>query len=82
MPIYEYRCNACDHQQEHLQKMSDAPLAACPVCGSAEYAKQLSAVGGFQLKGGGYYATDFKHGQKPATPPCGMPGGCGSQCGG
>ena len=66
MPIYEYRCNACGHQEEHLQKVSEAPLTVCPACGKPEYRKQLSAAG-FQLKGTGWYATDFKgSGKKPA----------------
>jgi putative FmdB family regulatory protein len=66
MPIYEYRCNACGHQEEHLQKVSEAPLTVCPACGKPEYRKQLSAAG-FQLKGTGWYATDFKGGgKKPA----------------
>ncbi|MDO6385018.1 MULTISPECIES: FmdB family zinc ribbon protein [Uliginosibacterium] len=59
MPIYEYRCGDCGHQKDHLQKHSDAPIAACPACGSASYTKQLTAAG-FQLKGSGWYATDFK----------------------
>jgi putative FmdB family regulatory protein len=59
MPIYEYRCNACGHTEEHLQKVSEAPLTVCPACGKPEYRKQLSAAG-FQLKGTGWYATDFK----------------------
>ena len=61
MPIYEYRCSACGHQKDHLQKMSDAPLTTCPACGTENYAKQISAAG-FQLKGSGWYATDFKGG--------------------
>src|ERR671927_160860 len=66
MPIYEYRCNACGHKDEHLQKVSEAPLTVCPVCGKPEYRKQLSAAG-FQLKGTGWYATDFKStSKKPA----------------
>lgn len=66
MPIYEYRCNLCGHGDEHLQKVSDAPLTVCPACGKPEYRKQLSAAG-FQLKGTGWYATDFKGGaKKPA----------------
>lgn len=69
MPIYEYRCNTCGHQKDHLQKMSDPPLSTCPACGSDAYAKMLSAAG-FQLKGNGWYATDFKGGSsKPAAPP-------------
>ena len=66
MPIYEYRCAACGHQDEHLQKVSDAPLAVCPSCGKRKYQKQLSAAG-FHLKGTGWYATDFKgSAKKPA----------------
>jgi putative FmdB family regulatory protein len=64
MPIYEYRCAACGHQEDHLQKLSEAPLSRCPVCGKKKYEKQLSAAG-FQLKGSGWYATDFKGGKKP-----------------
>lgn len=63
MPIYEYRCAVCGHQDEHLQKVSDEPLSVCPACGKPEYRKQLSAAG-FQLKGTGWYATDFKGGSK------------------
>ena len=66
MPIYEYRCSACGHQKDHLQKMSDAPLTTCPACGAEAYSKQLSAAG-FQLKGSGWYATDFRGGAKPAS---------------
>jgi putative FmdB family regulatory protein len=66
MPIYEYRCAVCGHQDEHLQKISDAPLTVCPACGKPEYRKQLSAAG-FQLKGTGWYATDFKGGTKKAA---------------
>jgi putative FmdB family regulatory protein len=59
MPIYEYRCGECGHQDEHLQKVSEKPLTKCPACGKKAYKKQLSAAG-FQLKGSGWYATDFK----------------------
>jgi putative FmdB family regulatory protein len=66
MPIYEYRCEACEHQEEHLQKVSEKPLTKCPACGKKTYKKLLSAAG-FQLKGSGWYATDFKTtGKKPA----------------
>jgi putative FmdB family regulatory protein len=66
VPIYEYRCEACGHQEEHLQKVSDNPLRTCPSCGKPAYRKLLSAAG-FQLKGSGWYATDFKAGaKKPA----------------
>jgi putative FmdB family regulatory protein len=64
MPIYEYRCNACGHQEEFLQKVSDPVLSQCPACGKPAFQKQLSAAG-FQLKGSGWYATDFKN-KKPA----------------
>ena len=60
MPIYEYRCTACGHQQEFLQKVSDAPLTKCTQCGKETFSKLLSAAG-FQLKGSGWYATDFKN---------------------
>lgn len=59
MPIYEYRCASCGFQKEHLQKMSDPVLTVCPSCGAQRYLKQIS-VAGFQLKGSGWYATDFK----------------------
>jgi putative FmdB family regulatory protein len=66
MPIYEYRCGECGHQDEHLQKVAERPLSKCPACGKKAYKKQLSAAG-FQLKGSGWYATDFKSaGKKPA----------------
>lgn len=61
MPIYAYRCGACGHAKDVLQKMSDAPLTVCPACGAEQFAKQLTAAG-FQLKGSGWYATDFKGG--------------------
>lgn len=73
MPIYEYRCSSCGAQNDVMQKMSDAELTTCPACGKETYSKQLSAAG-FQLKGNGYYVTDFKN--KPAAP-CG-PTSCGS----
>ena len=67
MPIYEYRCGSCGHQQEFLQKVNDAPLTTCPQCGKPSLSKLLSAAG-FQLKGSGWYATDFKgSGSKPAA---------------
>ena len=66
MPIYEYRCDSCGHQEDHLQKVSEKPLTVCPACGKRAYKKMLSAAG-FQLKGSGWYATDFKTtGKKPA----------------
>jgi len=67
MPIYEYRCQSCGHQQEFLQKVSDAPLTTCPQCKKPSLSKLLSAAG-FQLKGSGWYATDFKGGgSKPSA---------------
>jgi putative FmdB family regulatory protein len=66
MPIYEYRCSSCGHELEALQKFSDAPLVACPSCSAMALVKKVSAAG-FQLKGSGWYATDFKgSGAKPA----------------
>jgi putative FmdB family regulatory protein len=67
MPIYEYRCTACGHQQEFLQKVSDAPRTRCTQCGQETFSKMVTAAG-FQLKGSGWYATDFKGGgSKPAA---------------
>ena len=63
MPIYEYRCNACQHELEALQKMSDEPLVNCPACQQPELNKLISAAG-FRLSGGGWYETDFKSGNK------------------
>lgn len=85
MPIYEYRCDACCSQKEHLQKLSDPVLTTCPACGAESYSKLLSAAG-FQLKGSGWYATDFKGGAsskpaetKPEAPACPPgTGGCGA----
>lgn len=65
MPIYEYRCDVCGHQEEFLQKVSEPPVAVCPSCGKKKFRKLLSAAG-FQLKGSGWYATDFKGGGKSA----------------
>jgi putative FmdB family regulatory protein len=61
MPIYAYRCTSCGHAQDVLQKISDPVLTVCPACGDAAYAKQVTAAG-FQLKGSGWYATDFRGG--------------------
>lgn len=65
MPIYEYHCAACGQRHDALQKVADAPLTDCPHCGAAALSKALTAAG-FQLKGSGWYATDFKGGQKSA----------------
>jgi putative FmdB family regulatory protein len=63
MPIYEYRCSECGHQAEYLQKISEPALTVCTACGKPTFTKLLSAAG-FQLKGSGWYATDFKGGAK------------------
>jgi putative FmdB family regulatory protein len=62
MPIYAYKCESCGHAKDVLQKMSDAPLVDCPACGAATFKKQLTAAG-FQLKGSGWYVTDFRDGK-------------------
>lgn len=67
MPIYAYRCSACGHAQDVLQKLSDPLLTVCPQCGQATYAKQVTAAG-FQLKGSGWYVTDFRGGNAGAAP--------------
>lgn len=91
MPIYEYRCSACGFEKDALQKMSDPPLVECPQCAKSTLVKLVSAAG-FQLKGSGWYATDFKNSgaSKPAaapktdaaatdaTKPAAAPGGDGS----
>jgi putative FmdB family regulatory protein len=74
LPIYEYRCSACGFQKEYLQKVSDPLLSVCPECNKATFGKMLTAAG-FQLKGGGWYATDFKNsGAKPAAKTAGVSG--------
>ncbi len=62
MPIYAYKCESCGHAKDVLQKMSDAPLVDCPSCGAPAFKKQLTAAG-FQLKGSGWYVTDFRDGK-------------------
>lgn len=66
MPIYAYKCAACGFAKDVLQKMSDAPLTECPSCGQPAFSKQLTAPG-FQLKGSGWYVTDFRGGSGAAT---------------
>ncbi len=68
MPIYAYKCESCGHAKDVLQKMSDDPLTQCPSCGSPTFNKQLTAAG-FQLKGNGWYATDFKGGAASTSAP-------------
>ncbi len=67
MPIYAYKCDSCGHAKDVLQKMSDALLTDCPACGASTFKKQLTAAG-FQLKGSGWYVTDFKGGAAGAAP--------------
>ncbi|TAH14148.1 MAG: zinc ribbon domain-containing protein [Curvibacter sp.] len=66
MPIYAYKCDSCGFAKDVLQKISDAPLQDCPTCGQPAFKKQLTAAG-FQLKGSGWYVTDFKGGSAPAA---------------
>lgn len=66
MPIYAYRCTACGHAKDVLQKIADPVLTTCPACGAETFQKQLTAAG-FQLKGSGWYATDFKGGSAAAS---------------
>lgn len=66
MPIYAYKCDACGHAKDVLQKLSDPVLRDCPACGAAQFSKQVTAAG-FQLKGSGWYVTDFRGGN-PAAP--------------
>jgi len=69
MPIYAYKCGSCGHAKDVLQKISDAPLTTCPACGAEQFSKQITAAG-FQLKGSGWYATDFRNGgSAPAASP-------------
>jgi len=67
MPIYAYRCSDCGHAKDVLQKLSDAPLTTCPACGAESFSKQVTAAG-FQLKGSGWYQTDFRGGSTAAAP--------------
>jgi len=88
MPIYEYQCQSCGHAMEKLQKMSDDALTDCPACQQPELKKMISAAS-FQLKGSGWYESDFKNSKKPAaakpaaaeaaasTAPSCAAGGCG-----
>lgn len=68
MPIYAYQCGTCGHAKDVLQKMSDAPLTDCPACGAQTFTKQLTAAG-FQLKGSGWYVTDFRGGSGSSSAP-------------
>lgn len=66
MPIYAYRCESCGHAKDVLQKVSDPVLTTCPSCGAESFKKQLTAAG-FQLKGSGWYVTDFRGGSAGAS---------------
>jgi putative FmdB family regulatory protein len=66
MPIYAYKCSACGHAKDVLQKISDDPLTVCPACGASAFSKQITAAG-FQLKGAGWYVTDFRSGGEGAN---------------
>jgi len=93
MPIYAYQCESCGHAKDVLQKISADPLSTCPACGAESFKKQLTAAG-FQLKGSGWYCTDFRNGSAtaptagaagaaatPAAAPAAAPvGPCGQAC--
>ncbi|WP_462390004.1 FmdB family zinc ribbon protein [Acidovorax sp. Q11] len=68
MPIYAYKCGSCGHAKDVLQKISDAPLTVCPACGAEAFSKQVTAAG-FQLKGSGWYVTDFRGGNGSNSAP-------------
>ena len=68
MPIYAYTCGSCGHAKDVLQKISDAPLTVCPACGAEAFSKQVTAAG-FQLKGSGWYVTDFRGGSGGSSAP-------------
>jgi len=74
MPIYAYRCEECGFNKDVLQKVSDPVLSTCPSCGKPAFKKQVTAAG-FQLKGTGWYVTDFRGGTPPATGTSGNPAG-------
>ncbi|UEP27422.1 MULTISPECIES: FmdB family zinc ribbon protein [unclassified Burkholderia] len=77
MPIYAYRCEACGFAKDMLQKMSDAPLSQCPECGKDAFRKQVTAAG-FQLKGSGWYVTDFRGGSGGTSAPSTATGDAGA----
>jgi putative FmdB family regulatory protein len=80
MPIYDYKCTACDHEVELMHKISETPSLACPGCGEETLKKQLSAAG-FRLKGSGWYETDFKSGTKKNLADTGSSSSSGGGCG-
>ncbi|MEH6435713.1 FmdB family zinc ribbon protein [Massilia sp. DD77] len=77
MPIYAYRCEECGFNKDVLQKVSDPVLTTCPSCGKPAFKKQVTAAG-FQLKGSGWYVTDFRGGTPPATGAAPAPGAAAS----
>jgi putative FmdB family regulatory protein len=77
MPIYAYRCESCGFGKDVLQKMSDAPLTNCPECGKDTFRKQVTAAG-FQLKGSGWYVTDFRGGNSANSAPASNANGNGA----
>jgi putative FmdB family regulatory protein len=77
MPIYAYRCESCGFGKDVLQKMSDAPLTNCPECGNETFRKQVTAAG-FQLKGSGWYVTDFRGGNSANSAPAANANGNGA----
>jgi len=81
MPIYAYRCASCGHSRDVLQKISDPQLTTCPVCGVEQFQKQITAAG-FQLKGSGWYVTDFRGGNNGAAAPAAAPAAAGESAGG
>ncbi len=81
MPIYAYKCDSCGHAKDVLQKMSDDLLTQCPSCGAPTFNKQLTAAG-FQLKGSGWYATDFKGGAASTAAPALAGAAAGGAAGG
>jgi len=84
MPIYAYRCDECGFAKDVLQKISDPVLTVCPSCGKSSFKKQVTAAG-FQLKGTGWYVTDFRGGSAPATgtaPSASTPAAASSDSGG
>ena len=76
MPIYAYKCGSCGHAKDVLQKISDTPLTVCPACGAEAFSKQLTAAG-FQLKGSGWYVTDFRGGSSTGASSSAASGGSG-----
>ncbi|RYF47707.1 MAG: zinc ribbon domain-containing protein [Comamonadaceae bacterium] len=68
MPIYAYKCGSCGHAKDVLQKISDPQLSVCPACGAEAFTKQVTAAG-FQLKGSGWYVTDFRGGNSGGAAP-------------